>query len=106
MTGSSAWPWRTWPSTGASPRLPAAGNARAGARWDRGKLGMKRSLIVEGRGIPLGRVLAPANRHDAPLLAPTLDKLDDLGPLPDDITVHFDAGTTRRRPAMSSPGAA
>ena len=49
---------------------------------DRGKLGMKRSLLVEGHGIPLGRVLAPANRHDSPLLAPTLDKLDDLGPLP------------------------
>jgi hypothetical protein len=53
---------------------------------------MKRSLLVEGRGIPLGRVLAPANRHDSPLLAPTLDKLDDLGPLPGDITVHLDAG--------------
>ena len=53
---------------------------------------MKRSLLVEGKGIPLGRVLAPANRHDSPLLAPTLDKLDDLGPLPDDITVHLDAG--------------
>jgi len=59
---------------------------------DRGKLGMKRSLIVEGKGIPLGRVLAPANRHDSPLLAATLDKLDDVGPLPGDITVHLDAG--------------
>ena len=38
---------------------------------DRGKPGMKRSLIVEGRGIPPGRVLAPANRHDSPLLAAT-----------------------------------
>ena len=37
---------------------------------------MKRSLLVEGKGIPLGGVLAPANRHDSPLLAPTLDKLD------------------------------
>jgi hypothetical protein len=53
---------------------------------------MKRSLVVEGRGIPPGRVLAPANRHDSPLLAPTPDKLDDLGPLPDDITAHLDAG--------------
>ena len=53
---------------------------------------MKRSLLVERRGIPLGRVLAPANRHDSPLLAPTLDKLDDVGPLPGDITVHLDAG--------------
>jgi IS5 family transposase len=48
--------------------------------------------MVDGYGIPLGRVLAGANRHDSPLLAPTLDKLDDLGPLPDDITVHLDAG--------------
>lgn len=49
---------------------------------------MKRSLMVDGYGIPLGRVLAGANRHDSP----TLDKLDDLGPLPDAITVNLDAG--------------
>jgi hypothetical protein len=48
---------------------------------------MKRSLMVEGRGIPPGRVLAPANRHDSPLLAPSLDRLDDIGPLPEDITI-------------------
>ena len=53
---------------------------------------MKRSSMNDGYGIPLDRVLAPASRHDSPLLAPTLDKLDDLGPLPDDITVHLDAG--------------
>ena len=53
---------------------------------------MKRSGMTDGYGIPLGRVLAGANRHDSPLLAPTLDLLDDLGPLPDDITVHLDAG--------------
>jgi transposase len=59
---------------------------------DRRKQGMKRSLLIEARGIPLGRVLVPANRHDSPLLAPTLDKLDEIGPLPGDITVHLDAG--------------
>jgi IS5 family transposase len=48
--------------------------------------------MVDGRGIPLDRVLAPANRHDSPLLDPALDKLADIGPLPDDITVHPDAG--------------
>jgi IS5 family transposase len=37
-------------------------------------------------------VLAPASRHDSPLLAPTLDKLDELSPLPGDIRVHLDAG--------------
>ena len=41
---------------------------------------MKRSLLVEGNGIPLGRVLAPASRHDSPLLAPTLDKLAEHRP--------------------------
>ena len=92
MTESSAWSWPNSPSTGASARLPTAGTAPAAAPSTAGKLGMKRSLMVEGRGIPLGRVLAPANRHDSPLLAPTLDKLGDLGPLPEDITVHLDAG--------------
>jgi IS5 family transposase len=72
------------------PRQPGKVD-RAAAR-DRGKLGMKRSLLVEGKGIPPGRVPARANRHDSPLLAPTLDKLDDIGPLPADITVHLDAG--------------
>ena len=43
-------------------------------------------------GIPLGRVLAGANRHDAPLLAPTPDRPESLGPPPDTITVHLDAG--------------
>jgi len=59
---------------------------------DRGKQGMKRSSMTDGYGIPLDRVLAPANRHDSRLLAPTLDKLDELGPLPDEIRVHLDAG--------------
>jgi transposase len=59
---------------------------------DRRKQGMKRSVLVEGYGIPLGRVLAGAQRHDSPLLAPTLDQLGELGPLPEQITVHLDAG--------------
>jgi IS5 family transposase len=48
--------------------------------------------MTDGYGIPLGRVLAGANCHDSPLLAPPLDLLVELGPLPDDITVHLDAG--------------
>lgn len=48
--------------------------------------------MTDGHGIPLGRVPAGAYRHDSPLLASPLDRLDDLGPLPDDITVHLDAG--------------
>jgi IS5 family transposase len=53
---------------------------------------MKPSVLVEGYGIPMGRVLAGAHRHDSPLLASTLDQLGELGPLPEEITVHLDAG--------------
>ena len=77
---------------GCITKAPGGGDCAGPSPVDRRKQGMKRSLLVEGKGIPLGRVLAPANRHDSPLLAPTLDKLGDLGPLPDDITVHLDAG--------------
>jgi transposase len=77
---------------GCITKAPGGGECAGRSPVDRGKLGMKRSLLAEGYGIPLGRVLAPANRHDSPLLAPTLDKLDDLGPLPDEIRVHLDAG--------------
>lgn len=77
---------------GCITKAPGGGQVAGRSPVDRGKQGMKRSVMVEGHGIPLGRVLAGANRHDSPLLAPTLDKLDDLGSLPGTITVHLDAG--------------
>ena len=77
---------------GCITKAPGGGECAGRSPVDRGKLGMKRSLLVDGAGIPLGRVLAPANRSDSPLLAPTLDKLADLGPLPQQVTVHLDAG--------------
>lgn len=57
----------------------------------------KRSLLVEATGIPLGCVIAGAHRNDSPLLRPTLEHLGrfDQGMgvgLPEDITVHLDAG--------------
>jgi IS5 family transposase len=61
-----------------------------------GKQGRKRSVVTEARGIPLGTVAAGANRHDAPLLGPTLDTLDRLGPLPDQPTVHLARGYDSR----------
>ncbi|GAA3352754.1 hypothetical protein GCM10017744_003100 [Streptomyces antimycoticus] len=41
-----------------------------------------------------------------PLLAPTLDRLDDFGPLPDDVTVHLDAGydSAKTRALLSGRG--
>lgn len=74
--------WRTSESTEAD----SAGQARHEA------VGHGR-----GQGIPLGRVLAPASRHDSPLLAPTPDKLAEAGPLADETTVYLDAGYDSRK---------
>jgi hypothetical protein len=61
---------------------------------DRRKGGLKRSVATEGYGIPLGITAAGANRHDCPLLAPTLGAAaDQLGSiLPEERTCHLDAG--------------
>ena len=77
---------------GCITKAPGGGEVAGPSPVDRRKQGMKRSVLVEGYGIPLGRVLAGAQRHDSPLLAPTLDQLEDLGPLPEQVTVHLDAG--------------
>jgi transposase len=81
---------------GCITKAPGGGDCAGPSPVDRRKPGMKRSLMVDGRGIPLDPVLAPANRHDSPLLAPALDKLAEIGPLPDGITVHLDAGYDSR----------
>jgi IS5 family transposase len=72
-------------------------------------------MVVDADGIPLGTVAAPANRHDSPLLAETLEALRELGGLPEQVTVHLDRGydseATRERlrdrslaPAISEKG--
>jgi len=60
-------------------------------------------VVVDGRGIPLGGVSAPANRHDSPLLAPTLDAARELSLVAEGASVHLDRGydseITRKAPA-------
>ena len=73
-------------------KAPFGGEAAGRSPVARGKQGTKRSLLVDGRGIPLGTVVAGANRHDSPLLRPTLEKLNRFQDLPEIITVHLDAG--------------
>jgi transposase len=42
---------------------------------DRGKQGVKRSLLTEGHGIPVGVVVDGANRHDMMLVRATLESI-------------------------------
>lgn len=82
---------------GCITKAPCGGEAAGKSPVDRGKQGTKRSLLTEATGIPLGCLAAPANRPDSPLLRPTLEKLgrfdEGLGcGLPENITVHLDAG--------------
>ncbi|MGH3413352.1 MAG: IS5 family transposase [Marmoricola sp.] len=83
-------------------KAPCGGEMAGKSPVDRGKQGTKRSLLTDGAGIPLGCVIAPANRHDSPFLRPTLEKLArfehrfGVG-LPEQITVHLDAGYDSRK---------
>ncbi len=62
---------------------------------------MKRSVAVDAAGIPLGAVAAPANRHDSPLLGPTLSALETLG-VPESGRVSTSTAATTRRPPAGS----
>lgn len=92
-------------------KAPCGGEAAGRSPIDRGKLGTKRSLMTDAAGIPIGCVVAAANRHDSPLLRPTLEHLarfdQGLGVgLPDTITVHLDAGydSTKTRGLLDELG--
>lgn len=77
---------------GCLTKAPCGGEIAGRNPTDRGKLGIKRSTLTDAGGLPLGVVSAPASRHDSPLLAPSLDTLKHLGPLPEKTCVHLDAG--------------
>jgi transposase len=58
---------------GCMTKAPCGGAKAGKSPVDRGKRGIKRSTMVDAGGIPLAVVTAGANRHDSPLLCPTLD---------------------------------
>lgn len=91
---------------GCITKAPGGGECAGPSPVDRRTLGIKRSLMVQGYGIPLDRVLAGANRHDSPLLAPTLANSMTSPPLPNDITVHLDTGydSGKTRDELASQG--
>jgi hypothetical protein len=89
-----------WPSQlaevavdGCITKAPCGGEEAGKSPVDRGKQGIKRSTAVDGWGIPIGGLSTPANRHDSPLLVPTLERARaSVGGLPDLASVHLDRG--------------
>ena len=79
---------------GCMTKAPCGGDRAGPSPAGRRKGGLKRSVASDGYGIPLGIASAGANRHDSPLLAPTLEaagrQLDGI--LPQDRTCHLDRG--------------
>lgn len=79
-----AWKWQA--ADGAMTKAPLGGEQTGKNPTDRGKLGTKRSLLVDEQGVPLGIVVSGANTADSRLLAATLQ----AGPLnqPDPTTTE------------------
>ena len=91
-----AYGGRDWPSMTRWRALPGTGKAWTGPwpklrwRWSAWgptprigeKNGRKRSLLVDGRGVPLSLVASGANVHDVKLLAATLDQVVRARPAP------------------------
>src|SRR5262245_20398295 len=85
---------------GCLTKAPAGGEAAGRSPVDRGKQGLKRSVVTDGGGLPLHVVAAGANRHDSPLRGATLAGLAKLDrDLPASVVVHldraYDNGPTR-----------
>jgi putative transposase len=65
------WEWQS--VDGAMTKAPFGHAATGKNPTDRGKQGVKRSLLTDGAGIPLALIVAGANRHDMKLLCTTLE---------------------------------
>lgn len=78
---------------GCITKAPCGGDKAGPLPVDRRKGGLKRSAGSDAAGLPVGLVSAGANRHDSPLLAPTLAQLrQQLRVLPSHVCTHLDSG--------------
>jgi len=74
------WAWLSM--DGAMTKAPLGGETIGPNPTDRGKGGVKRSLLTEGHGVPVGLWIAGANRHDMKLTRPTLEHIVVARPTP------------------------
>jgi transposase len=81
---------------GCLTKAPCGGECAGRSPVDRAKLGLKRSQLADGTGVPITALPAPANIRDHLLLPATLDVLtgllEQVGAVPEETTVHLDAG--------------
>lgn len=78
---------------GCITKAPSGGDKAGRSPVDRGKQGLKRSVAPDACGVPLGIVSDGANRHDSPLLGPTLDAAkEQVGAMPETVNVNLDRG--------------
>jgi transposase len=80
---------------GCITKAPGGGESTGKSPVDRGKRGVKASLAVDGRGVPLAFELAGANIVDRTMLGTTLNRLDDaLADItrPGRMALHLDRG--------------
>jgi putative transposase len=81
------WKWQA--ADGAMTKAPLGGEKTGKNPTDRGKLGTKRSLLVNGQGLPLGIVASGANWPDGPLLEPTWLAMPIERPDPEETVQHL-----------------
>jgi len=74
------WEWQS--ADGAMTKAPFGHAATGKNPTDRGKQGVKRSLLTDGAGIPLALIVEGANRHDMKLLLATLEGIVIARPVP------------------------
>jgi putative transposase len=74
------WTWLAL--DGAMGKAPLGGEKTGRNPTDRGKRGVKRSLLTDGRGVPLGAVIDGANRNDHKLMRQTLEAIPVRCPKP------------------------
>lgn len=74
-------------SIGAGPALMASRYQAPGGQetgpnpTDRGKLGSKRHIVVDARGIPLVILVSSANRHDSKIFEKCVDAIPAIAGL-------------------------
>ena len=76
------WDWLSM--DGAMTKAPLGGEKTGPNPTDRGKSDVKRSVLTEGHGVPIGLKIEGANRHDMKLTRPTIESLIIERPEPTD----------------------